>query len=146
MKPVAVFLLELSRTAIPSREDLRTAAMQALSPSGSKSSSGTATPSAEDSADKLVATLKEANDIEWEWFENEKKIFENEKELHDIKIADTKLKNVSDIHRNPPASLSEAQLERMRAQEVFLTGVVTGVDFDDDLEPATSVQRRKVGE
>jgi hypothetical protein len=120
--------------------------MQALSPSGSKSSCGTATPSAADSADKLVATLKEASDNERERFENEKKIFENEKELHDIKIADTKLKNVSDIHRNPPASLSEAQLERMRAQEVFLTGVVTGVDFDDDLEPATSVQRRKVGE
>ena len=120
--------------------------MQALSPSGSKSSSGTATPSAADSADKLVATLKEANGNERERFENEKKIFENEKELHDIKIADTKLKNVSAIFSNLPASLSEAQLERMRAQEVFLTGVVTGVDFDDDLEPATSVQRRKVGE
>ena len=73
MKPVAVFLLDLSRAAIPSREDLRTAAMQALSPSGSKSSSGTATPSAEDSADQRVATLKEANDIEWERFENDKK-------------------------------------------------------------------------
>jgi hypothetical protein len=75
-EPVAVFLLVLSRAAIPSREDLRTAAMQALSPSGSKSSSGTATPLAEDSADKLMATLKEANDIERERFENEKKRFE----------------------------------------------------------------------
>jgi hypothetical protein len=103
-------------------------------------------PSAADSADKLVATLKEANDIEWEWFENEKKIFENEKELHDIKIAETKLKNVSAILSNQQASFSEAQLKRMRAQEVFLTGVVTGVAFDDDLEPATSAQRRKVGE
>ncbi len=105
--------------------------MQALSPSGSKSSSGTATLSAADSADKLVATLKEANDNEREQFENEKKIFENEKELelHDIKIAD-KLKNVSAILSNPQASLSEAQLERMRAQEVFLSGVVTGVDFE----------------
>jgi hypothetical protein len=90
--------------------------------------------------------LKEANGNERERFENEKKIFENEKELHDIKIADTKLKNVSAIFSNLPASLSEAQLERMRAQEVFLTGVVTGVDFDDDLEPATSAQRRKIGE
>ncbi len=77
MKPVAVFLLEpillcqrkgpddvmlqlmhksgarkLSRAGMPSWEDLRTAAMQALSPSGSKSSSGTATPSAADSSDK----------------------------------------------------------------------------------------------
>jgi hypothetical protein len=146
MKPVAVFLLELSRTAIPSREDLRTAAMQALSPSGSKSSSGTATLSAEDSADKRVATLKEANDIEWERFENEKKRFENEKELHDIKIAETRLKNVTAILSHPPASLSEAQLKRMREQEVFLTGVVTGVDMNEDLEPATSAQRRKVGE
>ena len=51
-----------------SREDLRIAAMQALSPSGSKSSSGTATPSAADSADKLVSTLKEANDNERELF------------------------------------------------------------------------------
>jgi hypothetical protein len=143
MKPVAVFLLELSRAAIPSLEDLRTAAMQALSPSGSKSSSGTATPSAEDSADKRVATLKEANDIEWERFENEKKRFENEKELHDIKIAETRLKYVLS---HPPASLSEAQLKRMREQEVFLTGVVTGVDMNEDLEPATSAQRRKVGE
>ncbi len=94
IKPVAVFLLELSRAAITLREDLRTTAMQALSPSGSKSSSGKATPSAEDSADKLVATLKEANEIERERFENEKKIFENEKELHGIKLAETKLKNV----------------------------------------------------
>ena len=82
MTPLAVFLLEpkLSRAAIPSREDLRTAAMQALSLSGSKSSSGTATPSAADSADKLVPTLKEANDIERERFENEEKTFKNEKE------------------------------------------------------------------
>ena len=113
--------------------------MQALSPSGSKSSRGTA-----DSADKLVAMLKEANDIVWELFENEKKRFENEKELHDIKIAETNLKNVSAILSNPPAS--KAQLKRMRAQEVFLTGVVMGVDFDNDLEQATSAQRRKVGE
>ena len=146
MKPVGVFLLELSSAAIPSRMDLRTAAMQALSPSGSKSSSGTATPSAADSADKLVATLKEANDIERERFEIEKKRFEKEKEPHDIKIAEIKLKNVSAILRNPPASLSEAQLKRMRAQEVFLTGVVTDVDFDDGLEPGASAQRRKVGE
>jgi hypothetical protein len=47
-----------SRAAITSREDLRTAAMQALSPSGSKSSSGIATPSAADSADKLVAMFE----------------------------------------------------------------------------------------
>jgi hypothetical protein len=86
------------------------------------------------------------NDIERERFEIEKKRFEKEKEPHDIKIAEIKLKNVSAILRNPPASLSEAQLKRMRAQEVFLTGVVTGVDLDDDLEPATSAQRRKVGE
>jgi hypothetical protein len=82
--------------------------------------------------------LKEANDIERERFENEKMRFENEKELHNINIAGTnltKLKNVSAILRNPPASLSEAQLKRMRAQEVFLTGVVTGADLDDDLEP-----------
>jgi hypothetical protein len=96
--------------------------------------------------------LKEANDNERERFENEKKIIENEKDLHDINIADTKLKNVSVILSNPPASLSEAQLERMRAQEMFLTasGVVTGVDIDDDLpvEQATvaSARRRKVGE
>ena len=90
------------------------------------------------------ATLKEANDNERERFENEKKIFENEKELHDIKIAETNLKNVSAILSNPPAS--KAQLKRMRAQEVFLTGVVMGVDFDNDLEQATSAQRRKVGE
>jgi hypothetical protein len=107
---------------------------------------GTATPSAADSADKLVATLKEAHDIERERFENEKMRFENEKELHDIKIAKTKLKVISAILSNPPASLSEAQLKRVRAQEVFLTGVVTGVDLDDDLDPATSAQRRKVGE
>ena len=139
---------QVSRAAIPSRQDLRTIAAQALSPTGggSKNSSGTSTPSAADSADKLVATLKEANDIERERFENEKKRYENEKEIHDIKIAETKLKNVSAILRNPPASLSEAQLKRMRAQEVFLTGVVTGVDLDDDLEPATSAQRRKVAE
>ncbi len=92
------------------------------------------------------ATLKEANDIERERFENEKKRFENDKELHDIKIAETKLKNVTAILRNPPASLSEAQLKRMRAQEVFMTGVVTGIDFGDDLESDTSAQRRKVGE
>ncbi len=42
--------------------------------------------------------------------------------------------------------MSEAQLKRMRAQEVLLAGVVTGVDFENDLEPATSAQRRKVGE
>ena len=47
---------------------------------------------------------------------------------------------------NPPASLSEAQLKRLREQEVFLTGVITGVDMNEDLEPATSAQRRKVGE
>ena len=94
------------------------------------------------------------DDSEQELFENEKKIIENEKDLHDIKIADTKLKNVSVILSNLLASfkLSEAQpeLERMRAQEVFLTGVVTvtGVDFDDDLEQATvaSAHRRKVGD
>ncbi len=107
--------------------------MHALSPSGSNSSSGTATPSAADSADKLVATLKEANDIQRERFENEKKKFEKEKELHDIKIAETRLKNVTAILSNPPASLSEAQLKRMRKQEVFLTGVVTGVDMNEDL-------------
>jgi hypothetical protein len=148
MKPVAVFFLEpkLSRAAIHSLEDLRTAAMQALHPSGRKSSSGTTTPSAADSADKLVAKLMEANDIERERFGNEKKRFENEKELQDIKIAETKLKIFSAILSNPPASLSEAQLKWMRAQEVFLTGVVTGVDLDDDLDPATSAQRRKVGE
>jgi hypothetical protein len=33
---------------------------------------------------------------------------ENEKEIHYIKIAETKLKNVSSILRNPPASLSES--------------------------------------
>ena len=79
MTPLAVFLLEpkLSRAAIPSREDLRTAAMKALSSSGRKISSGTATPSAADSADKLVATLKEANDIERKRFENEKKRFDD---------------------------------------------------------------------
>jgi hypothetical protein len=139
---------KVSRAAVPSRQDLRTVAMQALSSTGggSNTSSGTSTPSAADSADKLIATLKEANDIERERFENEKKRFEEEKELHDIKIAETKLKNVSAILRNPPASLSEAQLKQMRAQEVFLTGVITGVDLDDDLEPATSAQRRKVGE
>jgi hypothetical protein len=75
-----------------------------------------------------------------------RKRYENEKEIHDIKIVETKLKNVSAILRNPPASLSEAQLKQMRAQEVFLTGVVTGVDLKDDLEPATSAQRRKVAE
>ncbi len=90
--------------------------------------------------------MKEANDIERELFENEKKKFENEKELHDIKIAETKLKNVKAILSNPPSCLSEAQLKRMCAQQVFLTGLVTGVNFDDDLEPATSAQRRKVGE
>ena len=91
--------------------------------------------------------MKEANDIERERFENDKKRFENEKEIHDIKIAETKLKNVSAILRNPRASLSEAQLKRMRAQEVLLTGIVTGVDLaDDDEEPATCAQRRKVGE
>ena len=74
------------------------------------------------------------------------KRFENEKDLHYIKIAETKLKNVSSILRNPPASLSESQLKRMRAQEVFLTGIVTGVELDDDLEPAASAQKRKVGE
>jgi hypothetical protein len=79
-------------------------------------------------------------------FENGKKRFENEKELHDIKIAETRLKNVTAILSHPPASLSEAQLKRMREQEVFLTGVVTGVDMNEDLEPATSAQRRKVGE
>ena len=119
--------------------------MEALSPK-SNNSSGTSTPSAADSADKLVATLKEANDIERERFETDKKRFENEKEIHDIKIAETKLKNVSAILRNPPASLSESQLKRMRAQEVFLTGIVTGVELDDDLEPAASAQKRKVGE
>ncbi len=82
-----------------------TAAMQALSPSGRKSSSGTATPSAEDS-DKRVATLKEANDIEWERFENEKKRFENEKELHDIKTAETRLKNMTAVLSHPRARLS----------------------------------------
>jgi hypothetical protein len=90
--------------------------------------------------------LKEANDIERERFENEKKRFENEKELHDIKIAETTLKNVTAVLSNPPASLSEAQLKRLREQEVFLTGVITGVDMNEDLEPATSAQRRKVGE
>ena len=134
-----------ARAAIPSRQDLRTMAMEALSPK-SNNSSGTSTPSAADSADKLVATLKEANDIERERFETDKKRFENEKEIHDIKIAETKLKNVSAILRNPPASLSESQLKRMRAQEVFLTGIVTGVELDDDLEPAASAQKRKVGE
>ena len=103
-------------------------------------------PSAVDPADKLVATLKEANDIERERFENEKKRFENEKEMHDIKIAETKLKNVRSVLINPPASLSEAQLQRLRAQEVFLTGVITGVDFDDDLAPATSALKRKIGD
>ena len=57
---------------------------------------------------------------------------ENEKEIHYIKIAETKLKNVSSILRNPPASLSESQLKRMRAQEVFLTGIVTCVELDND--------------
>ncbi len=77
------------------------------------------------------------------------KIFENQKEIHYIKIAETKLKNVSAILTNPPATLSESQLNvcaRMRAQEVFLTGIVTGVEIDDDLEPAASAQKRKVGE
>ena len=59
-----------------------------------------------------------------------KKRFENEKELHDIKIVETRLKYVLS---HPPASLSEAQLKRMRKQEVFLTGVVTGVDMNEDL-------------
>ncbi len=86
--------------------------MQALSPSGSKSSSGQLP---HQRRIPLTATLKEAIDNERERFENEKKIFDNEKALHDIKIADTKLKNVSAILSNPPASLSEAQLERMRA-------------------------------
>ena len=71
---------------------------------------------------------------------------ENEKEIHYIKIAETKLKNVSSILRNPPASLSESQLKRIRAQEVFLTGIVTCVELDNDLEPASSAQKRKVGE
>ena len=90
--------------------------------------------------------MKEANDIERERFENEEKRFKNEKELYDIKIAETKLKIISAILSNPPASLSEAQLKRLREQEVFLTGVITGVDMNEDLEPATSAQRRKVGE
>jgi hypothetical protein len=50
---------------------------------------------------------------------------------HDIKISETKLKNVSVLLRNPPASLSEAQLKRMRAQQLFLTGIVTGVDTEE---------------
>ncbi len=72
--------------------------------------SGTSTPSAADSADKLVDTLKEANNIERERFETDKNRYENAKEVHDIKIAETKLKNFSVMHRNPPASLSEAQI------------------------------------
>ncbi len=67
------------------------------------------------------------------------------KALHDIKIADTKLKNVSAIFSNSPAFLSEAHLKRMPAQEVFLTGIVTGAALDDDLEPATSAPRRRLG-
>jgi hypothetical protein len=51
----------------------------ALSPN-SDNSSGTSTPSVAD-FDKLVATLKESNDIERERFETDKKIFENEKEM-----------------------------------------------------------------
>ncbi len=65
----------MARAAIPSRQELRTIATESISPS-SNNSSGTSTPSAVDSADKLVATLKEANDIERERFETDKKIFE----------------------------------------------------------------------
>jgi hypothetical protein len=65
----------VARAAIPSRQELRTIDTGALSPN-SNSSSRTSTPSAVDSADKLVATLKEANDIEREWFETDKKLFE----------------------------------------------------------------------
>ncbi len=43
-------------------------------------------------------------------------------------------------------SISDFSTILMHAQEVFLTGVMTGIDFEDDLEPATSAQRRKVGE
>ena len=97
----------------------------------------------------MVAALKEANDIERKRFENENKRFENEKEIHDIKIAETKvtkLKNVQAILRNPPASLSEAQLKRMREQELLLTGVITGVDLSDDLESDHPAQKRRMGE
>lgn len=93
---------------------------------------------------KLVDTLKEANDIERERFENDKKRFESEKEIHDIKVAETKLKNVTAILSNPPPSLSEAQLKRLRAQEVYLTGVVTGLDLDGDDDVPHA--RRRLGD
>ena len=134
----------IARTAIPSRQELRKASSEALSSpaGGSNASSGTSTPAGGiDSADKLVATLKEANDIERERFENDKKRFENEKEMHDIKVAEAKLKNVTAILSNPPPSLSETQLKRLRAQEVYLTGVVTGVDLDGD-DDVPHVRRR----
>ena len=96
-----------ARAAIPSRNDLKRANSESCSPAGSvSSSSGTSTPS----VDKLVATLQEANAIE-------QQRFDNEKQLHEIRMAETKLRNVNAILSNPPAGLNQAQ--------VFSSRVVT---------------------
>ncbi len=114
-----------SRAGIPSRQELRRANSESFSPASSvNSSSGTSTPSAPDAVDKLVATLKEANAIE-------QQRFDNEKQLHEIKMAETKLNNVNAILRNPPPGLNKAQLDRLQAQALYLTGIVTGLDLGD---------------
>ena len=119
-----------ARAAIPSRQELRRVNLD--SPTGSvSSSSGTSTPSVPDPVEKQVATLKEANAIEQQRFYNKKK-------LHDIKLAETKLKNVNAILSNQPVGLSQAQLDRLQAQALYLTGIVSGLDFDDSGQQPTS--------
>ena len=66
---------------LSSRQELRRVILD--SPTGSvSSSSGTSTPSAPDAVEKLVATLNEANAIELQHFESEK-------QLSDIKLAES---------------------------------------------------------
>jgi hypothetical protein len=80
-----------ARDAIPSRKALKRANSQCYSPAGSVSSSSeTSTPLAPDAVDKLVATLKEANAIE-------QQRSDNEKQLHNMKLAESQLKNVNAI-------------------------------------------------
>ncbi len=51
--------------------------------------------------DKLVGTLKEANKME-------QQRFDNEKQLHNTKLAESQLKNVNAILCNPPVGLNQA--------------------------------------
>ncbi len=93
-----------SQAAIPSLQDLRMANVESFSPANSVNiSSGSSTASAPDAVDKLVATLKKANAIE-------QQRFDNERQLHEIKMAETKLNNVNALLSNPPQGLNKISL------------------------------------